>query len=157
MPQCIREPWAVYINTSSHSYSHVKSMCPTSWTIDLDCVQQEHWGQEGSKWDMEMKVGLGPHIQRRKSGDKAKGVQQWHNSNVLMQLEEVFWQCNKRGLMATREGSGETKNKKALKLARTLSAVPAWVWQMQQINPYLLPFGIKQNNTSKCWPGNWLW
>lgn len=24
---------------------------------------------------------------------------------------------------------------------------------MQQINPYLLPFGIKQNNASKCWPG----
>lgn len=41
---------------------------------------------------------------------------------------------------------------KSLILAWTLSAVPARVWQMQQINPYLLPIGIKQNNASKCWP-----
>ncbi len=42
---------------------------------------------------------------------------------------------------------------KSLILAWTLSAVPAWLWQMQQINPYLLPLGIKLNNASKCWPG----
>ena len=50
MPQCIRNPWAVYINTSAHSYSHVKSMFLTSWTVDLDHIQWEHWeatGQEG--------------------------------------------------------------------------------------------------------------
>lgn len=43
--------------------------------------------------------------------------------------------------------------RESLILAWTLSAVPAWVWQMQQINPYLPPFGIKQNNASKCCPG----
>lgn len=94
--------------------------------------------------------GLGTCIQRTHFGYKAKGVQQWHSRNVLIQLKEVFWQCNKRGSVATREDIGEGKS---LILAWTLSAVPAWVWQMQQINPYLLPFGIKQNNPSKCWPG----
>lgn len=34
-------------------------------------------------------------------------------------------------------------------LAWTLSALPAYVWQMQQIKPYLLLLGIKQNNASK--------
>lgn len=85
MPQCIRDPWAVYPNTSSHLYSHVKSMCLTSWTKDLDHIQWEHWeatGQEGSKRDMEMESRLGTCVHWRLSGYKAKAVQQWHSRIV---------------------------------------------------------------------------
>lgn len=84
MPQWIKHPWAVYSNTSSHSYSHVKSMCLTSWTVDLDHIQwssrrlQVKRDPKGtSKWG----VGLELALSGDSLGAKPKG---YNNGTVEM-------------------------------------------------------------------------
>lgn len=109
MPQWINNLWAVYTNKYSHLYSRVKSMCLTSWTVDLDHIQWEHRDATGQNPKAKGNEGLQLTFRGENLGTKPKV---YNNDTVEMcrsNWERSFGSVTERGSVAIREDSGGGK------------------------------------------------
>lgn len=142
MPHCIRGQWVVFKNTSSLSYSRVKSMCPASWTMFLDHIQWICLEDCRSKGIWKRPANSRPSLDPTLRGDSLGRKPRGYNNDIEEMCQSIGKGCFGNITKGSQWLQQRTVVMERLTLARTLSAVPAWVWQMQQINPYRLPLGI---------------